>query len=76
MKNDGRKWSRMFYFEIIRAPSDLLLPSAKKSARKDGLASPVSRTLKGNIEYQNKKNLENFSPSFKSQKFQLQEFRF
>ena len=29
LKNDGKKWSRI-YFEIDRAPSELLLPSAKK----------------------------------------------
>ena len=33
LKNDGEKWSRI-YFEIDRAPSELLLPSAKKSAQK------------------------------------------
>ena len=32
LKNDDEKWSRIFYFEILRAPSELLLPSAKKSA--------------------------------------------
>ena len=31
--NDGEKWPRIFYFEIHRAPSELLLPSAKKSAQ-------------------------------------------
>ena len=29
LKNDGKKWSRI-YFEMDRAPSKLLLPSAKK----------------------------------------------
>ena len=28
------KWSRKNYFEIPRAPSELLLPSAEKSAQK------------------------------------------
>ena len=32
LKNDGNKWSRI-YFEIDRAPSELLLPSAKTSAQ-------------------------------------------
>ena len=32
LKNDGKKWSRI-YFEINRAPSELLLPSAKISAQ-------------------------------------------
>ena len=34
LKNDGEKWSRIFYFEIPLAPSELLLPSANKSAQK------------------------------------------
>ena len=32
LKNDGKKWCRI-YFEMYRAPSDLLLPSAKISAQ-------------------------------------------
>ena len=31
---EGEKWSRKNYFEIPRRPSELLLPSAKKSAQK------------------------------------------
>ena len=31
---DGEKWSRKKYFEIPRAFSELLLPSAEKSAQK------------------------------------------
>ena len=34
VKNDGEKWSRKNYFKIQRWPSELLLPSAKKSAQK------------------------------------------
>ena len=34
LKNDGEKWSRKKYFKIPRRPSELLLPSAKKSAQK------------------------------------------
>ena len=34
LKYDGEKWSRKNYFEIPRAPSELLLPSAEKSAQK------------------------------------------
>ena len=30
LKHYGEKWSRIFDFEILRAPSGLLLPSAKK----------------------------------------------
>ena len=32
LKNDGKKWPRI-YFEFDRAPSELLLPSAKISAQ-------------------------------------------
>ena len=32
-KNDGENWSRIFYFGIHQAPSELLLLSAKKSAQ-------------------------------------------
>ena len=34
LKNDGEKWSTKNYFKIPRWPSELLLPSAKKSAQK------------------------------------------
>ena len=34
LKTDDEKWSRIFYLEILLAPSELLLPSAKKSAEK------------------------------------------
>ena len=34
LKNDGEKWSRKKYFKIQWWPSELLLPSAKKSAQK------------------------------------------
>ena len=36
LKNDGKKWPRI-YFEIDRAPSELLLPSAKISAQNGGI---------------------------------------
>jgi hypothetical protein len=45
VKNDGEKWSRIFYFEILRAPSELLLPSAKNLPRMAELAWQVSRYL-------------------------------
>ena len=44
LKNDGKKWSRPFFFEIHQTPSELLLPSAKKSAQKR-LAWQVGRYL-------------------------------
>ena len=34
VKYDGEKWSSFFYFEILLAPSELLLPSAERSAQK------------------------------------------
>ena len=48
LKNDDVKWSRIFYFEIQHAPSELLLllPSAKKNLpRQAELAQEVSRYL-------------------------------
>ena len=45
LKNDGKKWSRI-YFEIQQAPSELLLPNAKKNLpRKTELAWQVMRNL-------------------------------
>ena len=54
LKNDGKKGSRI-YFEIDRAPSELLLPSAKMSAQNGriGLAAYLV-SLKGLGEFQNK----------------------
>ena len=34
LKNDSEKWCRKIYFEVSRAPSELLLSSAEKSAQK------------------------------------------
>ena len=41
-----------FYFEINRAPSELLLPCTKKSARKAELAGQFAATLKGLVQFQ------------------------
>ena len=47
LKNDGKKWSRI-YFEIDRAPSELLLPSAKISAQNDRIGLAAQQvSLKG-----------------------------
>ena len=40
LKDDSKKWSRI-YFEIGRAPSELLLPSAKISAQNDKIGLAV-----------------------------------
>ena len=55
--NDGEKWSRFFYFEIHRAPSEIPanLPG------KFGLSGQIflhwaAATLKGLSEFQNKKS--------------------
>ena len=40
LKNDGKKWSGI-YFEIHRAPSEFLLPSAKISAKNDQIGLPA-----------------------------------
>ena len=52
LKNEGKKWSRI-YIEIDRAPSELLLPSAKISAQNGriGLAA-LQVSLKGLGEFQ------------------------
>ena len=77
LKNDDKKWSRIFYFEILCAPSELLLPSAKYLPRKAELAWQVSRYLKGHVGFQNKKKYTyHFSSSFLSQKWLFQELRF
>ena len=36
LENDDEKWSRFFHFEILHAPSELLLPSAKKKSAQKG----------------------------------------
>ena len=36
-------WPKIFNLEILQAPSELLLPSPKKSARKVGLVRTVIR---------------------------------
>ena len=60
-----------FYFEIERALSELLLPSAKNGPER--LNWPVS--LKGLGQFQNKKILDHFLRSFLSQKWSFQELR-
>ena len=54
-----------FYFEILLAPLELLLPSEKNLPRMAELAWQVS--LKGHVGFQNKKILGHFSPSFLNQ---------
>ena len=52
LKNDVKKWSRIFYFEIERDPSELLLSSVKKRPRKAELAWQVSRYLwRGSVDF-------------------------
>ena len=34
LKSDSEKWRRKIHFEFLRAPSELLLPSAEQSAQK------------------------------------------
>ena len=41
------KCGELLYFEILHAPSELLLPSANKLASKAGLARPVSSKSEG-----------------------------
>ena len=62
LTNDGKKWSRI-YFEIDRAPLQLLLPSAKISAQNGriGLAARPLFTIIFKLEIDNFKT-QDFSP--------------
>jgi hypothetical protein len=55
-KNDGEKWSRIFYFEINQAPSEIPanLPG-QFSLTGQIFLHCVAATLKGLGEFQNKK---------------------
>ena len=67
-----------FYFEIERAPLDIIANCQANSAflgRLFALHWPAA-TLKGHGEFQNKKILDHFSRSFLTQKFQFQDSRF
>ena len=57
LKNGSEKWSRILYFEIQRAPSELLLHSAKKISAHKGWIGLADQhvSLKGLAEFQNKK---------------------
>ena len=56
LKNDGEKWSRFFYFEIERAPSEIPanLPG-QFSLSGQIFLHWAAATLKGLVEFQNKK---------------------
>ena len=67
-------WDHHFWLKIglfkknLQAPSELLLSSAKKSARKAGLARPVSSNSEGARWISKWNILDYFSPLFLSQK--------
>ena len=65
LKNDGEKWPRLFYFEIQRGPSELLLPSAKMCPER--LNWPSKYLWRGSLNFK-KKNLDHFSTLFFNQK--------
>ena len=66
-----------FYFEIHRAPSEIPahLPG-QFSLFGQIFLHWAGATLKGLSEFQNKKNIDHFSPSFISQKCQFKDSRF
>ena len=67
------KWSRIFYFEIHQAPSEIAakMPGQFSHSGQIFLHLAVA-TLKGLSE----KILDHFSPSFFNQKCQFQDLRF
>jgi hypothetical protein len=66
LKNDGKKWSRLFYFEILRAPSEIPanLPGQFSLSWQIFLHWAAS-TLKGHVGFQNKKSRPLFTIIFK-----------
>jgi hypothetical protein len=56
LKNDDEKWSRIFYFEILQAPSEIPanLPDLFSLSGQIFLHWAAA-TLKGLVEFQNKK---------------------
>ena len=72
--NDGEKWCRIFYFEIQQAPSETPanMPSQLILSGQIFLhwAAAIMKVL---AEFQTKKILDHFSPSFLSQKCQFQD---
>ena len=67
----------VFYFEILQAPSELLanLPGQFSLSRQLFLHWEAA-TLKGQVEFQNKKKLDHFFPSYLTQKCWFQDLRF
>ena len=72
--NDGEKWFRKNYFEIQRWPSEIPANlQGQFSLSGQIFLHWVAATLKGLGEFQNKKNLDHFSPSFLPQKCLFQD---
>ena len=67
----------VFYFEILLAPSELPanLPG-QFSLSGQIFLHWAAATLKGLVEFQNKKTLHHFSPSFLTRIFLFQDLRF
>ena len=63
-----------YYFEILLAPIKLLLPSAKKLPGKAELVWQA--TLKGLVEFQNKKETRPLFTIILTQKWWFQDLRF
>ena len=66
-----------FSFEILHAPSEIPANLPGQFSRYGQISLHwAAATLKGHIGFQNKKNLDHFSPSFFSQNQLFQELRF
>ena len=64
-KNDGEKWSRFFYFEIQRAPTDIPANVPGQFSLSGEICLHwAAATLKELGGFQNKRILDHFSPSF------------
>ena len=73
---DGEKWSRIFYFEILKAPSEIPANLPGQFSLFGQIFLHWAATLKGLVKFQNKKILDHFSQSFLSQKCWFRDLRF
>ena len=56
LADDGEKWSRIFYFEILHAPSEIPANLPGQFSRSGQIFLHwAAATLKGHVGFQNKK---------------------
>ena len=77
LKIYGKKWSRIFYFEILLTPSELPanLPGQFSFSGKK-IFRWAAATLKGLVEFQNKRKSRPLFPIISTQKCWFQDLRF